>query len=401
MLPNHGHDYYSEDDARAGACDAVKVLIAGASGIVGYGAVKHFASLPEWEVVGISRRIPAPVPGAEFLSLDLTDRARCEDVLGSLDDVTHLVYGALHEPSADPNVHWTPASSTNEDYLWTNLAMLRNTVEPLERRSPLEHVSVVHGTKAYATHLNPTGSPRVPLRETDPRIPHANFYFLQEDYLTSREASARWAWTVWRATMMFGEAPGNPMSAIHALGVYGAIMRAQGEPLHYPGNPEYRVVREALDSELLGEACAWAATTAKSRNQIYNVSNGDQFCWQDSWGAIANAMGMEPGDIRPISLAEHMAEWQQTWAGLVAQHGLEASPELEDVIGGSFAYMDRMFGTGLPPASRLQLESTIKLRQHGFAKCMDTEEMFSKWLRRLEKSRMIPPAPEPHAAVVA
>jgi nucleoside-diphosphate-sugar epimerase len=368
----------------------VKVVVAGASGIVGYGAIKHFSSLPEWQVVGISRRSPSPVEGVEHISLDLTDRSRCFEILGELDDVTHVVYAALYEPAALPDVHWTPASSTNAEYLDMNLQMLRNAVESLERRSPLQHVSVVHGTKAYATHLDPLSSPRVPLRESDARIPHDNFYFLQEDYLTERQDSVDWAWTTWRATMMFGEAAGNPMSAIHALGVYGAILREQGEPLHYPGNPDYRVVREALDSELLGEACAWAATSPRSRNQIYNVSNGDQFCWQDSWSAIADAMGMEPGEVRPMSLAEQLPRWQETWASIVAQHDLAASSMLADVVGGSFAYMDRMLGTNLPPASRLQLESIIKLRQHGFAGCMDTEEMFRKWIRRLEENRVIP-----------
>jgi NAD(P)-dependent dehydrogenase (short-subunit alcohol dehydrogenase family) len=35
-----------------------KVLIAGASGLVGFAAVRHFARLENWGVVAISRRIP-------------------------------------------------------------------------------------------------------------------------------------------------------------------------------------------------------------------------------------------------------------------------------------------------------------------------------------------------------
>ena len=35
-----------------------KVLVAGASGLVGYAAVRHFASLPDWDVVAVSRRAP-------------------------------------------------------------------------------------------------------------------------------------------------------------------------------------------------------------------------------------------------------------------------------------------------------------------------------------------------------
>jgi NAD dependent epimerase/dehydratase family len=34
------------------------VLVAGASGLVGSAAVRHFAQLPDWEVIGVSRRPP-------------------------------------------------------------------------------------------------------------------------------------------------------------------------------------------------------------------------------------------------------------------------------------------------------------------------------------------------------
>src|SRR5207245_1546773 len=75
--------------ARAHACSAwlstggmpmsrKKVLVAGASGLVGHAAVQHFASLPDWDVMGLSRRIPADVEGATLLSVDLTDAAACE-----------------------------------------------------------------------------------------------------------------------------------------------------------------------------------------------------------------------------------------------------------------------------------------------------------------------------------
>ena len=53
---------------------ANRVLIAGASGLVGYAAVRHFATLPGWEAVGVSRRLPVGLPEeAELLSVDLLD----------------------------------------------------------------------------------------------------------------------------------------------------------------------------------------------------------------------------------------------------------------------------------------------------------------------------------------
>jgi len=42
-----------------------KMLVAGASGLVGFAAVKHFAQLEDWDVVGVSRRIPDGLEGAK------------------------------------------------------------------------------------------------------------------------------------------------------------------------------------------------------------------------------------------------------------------------------------------------------------------------------------------------
>ena len=53
------------------------ILIAGASGVVGAAAVEHFASLPDWQVLALSRR-PAKLPeGVRHVPLDLTDATAC------------------------------------------------------------------------------------------------------------------------------------------------------------------------------------------------------------------------------------------------------------------------------------------------------------------------------------
>ena len=74
-----------------------KVLVVGASGVIGQAALRHFSRLPEWRAVGVSRRPPVDVPDAELLSVDLTDRAACEAALGQMHDVTHIVYAAVYE----------------------------------------------------------------------------------------------------------------------------------------------------------------------------------------------------------------------------------------------------------------------------------------------------------------
>ncbi len=54
-----------------------KALVVGASGVVGYSAVRHFVGAPGWQVVGASRRIPTDLDGATLVSLDLLDPEAC------------------------------------------------------------------------------------------------------------------------------------------------------------------------------------------------------------------------------------------------------------------------------------------------------------------------------------
>jgi len=76
---------------------AKKILVAGATGLVGYAAMKHFATEGGCEVIAVSRRRPAETFGARWLQLDLTDAAACASLAPEFAGVTHLVYAALHE----------------------------------------------------------------------------------------------------------------------------------------------------------------------------------------------------------------------------------------------------------------------------------------------------------------
>src|SRR5262245_65958344 len=73
------------------------VLVAGASGLVGYAAMKHFASEPGCEMIAVSRRRPDTTYGAHFVAVDLTDAQDCARTVSALGHVTHVVYGALYE----------------------------------------------------------------------------------------------------------------------------------------------------------------------------------------------------------------------------------------------------------------------------------------------------------------
>lgn len=367
------------------------VLVAGASGVVGQGAITAFASAGA-RVIALSRRAPDTLPGnVEHIALDLTDAVAVADAASRFADVTHLVYAALYEkPGLLPG--WLEA-----DQMQTNLAMLQNLLQPLlKQASGLRHVTLLQGTKAYGAHVHAIA---VPARESSPRDAHENFYWLQEDYLkraikTASDRGHRLHYTIVRPQVVFGHAAGSAMNVIPILGVYGALLKASGMPLHFPGRsaddtPD--TISEAVDADLLGRMFCWAAQSTAARDQVYNVTNGDVFVWRNVWPTIAQALGMAVGENRPLVLADWLPAQASRWQQIVDALQLQAPP-MHDILGESHYYADALMGVHAPTAAPSALVSTIKLRQAGFSECMDTEQMFARLFAELQARRMLPVA---------
>ncbi len=358
-----------------------KILIAGATGLVGYAAVRHFAALDDWDVVGVSRRIPTGVENAKFVSVDLTDSNRCAEVFSAMPDVTHLAYAALFEK---PGLieGWR-----ERDQMETNLAMLRNLFDPLSSvASDLTHVTLLQGTKAYGCHIGPMS---IPARERSPRNQHENFYWLQEDYLRSMQMGRRWSWTILRPQVVIGEAIGGNLNVIPAIGVYAALRKEAGLPLSFPGGPPF--VLEAVDADLLARSMEWAAATPACANEAFNITNGDVMIWEEVWPAIADALGMEVGAREPQILREAMPKKAAEWKAIVRKYGLRAPEDMLKFVGESFEFTDFCFGVEAQGPISPLIVSTIKARQAGFHDCMDTEDMLRKWFRRFQDQRLLPP----------
>jgi nucleoside-diphosphate-sugar epimerase len=367
--------------------DKSKVLVAGASGLVGQAAARHFSSRPGWDVVAVSRRRPSLPPTAEWICLDLGDSAGCDEALSAQRDVTHVVYAAVHEaPGLSPG--WL-----DEEVIQRNDSMLRNLMEPLAAVSHLRHISLMQGSKAYGMHHPSVGWAGVsnPLRERDPRVAHPNFYFRQEDYLRGGQEDGRWGLTIFRPTVIYGDAHGTNMNPIPVLGAWAALLRSEGRPLDFPGRRLSKVAREAVDADLVARALVWAAESPETAGGTFNLTNGDVFVWANAWRVMADAAGMEVGEHRPTLLAEELPERAGQWAALVDRFGLAAPRDIVDFVGyNSMVYTDGLL-SGNDPEVAPVLNSTIAARLAGFSDCMDSEDMFRKWFRRLEADRMIPP----------
>ncbi|MEM1434854.1 MAG: SDR family oxidoreductase [Pseudomonadota bacterium] len=356
-----------------------KVLVVGATGVVGLAAMRRFARQGV-ETLAVSRRRPRQTYGAEHVALDLLDRDATKALAATHPDITHVVYAALYE---QPGLiaGWLEA-----EQMATNERMLSNLLEPLLAGSgPLAHVTLLQGTKAYGAHVRPID---LPAREDRSEHVHDNFYWLQEAFIREQASGMPWCWTILRPQIIFGDATGVAMNLIPVLGAYGAVLRAEGAPLHFPGGEGG--VLEAVDADLLAEVIDWAGSAAAAQDQIFNVTNGDVFAWRSVWPAIADALGMPVGEDRPMSVAALLANAAPTWRAIATEHEL-IEPDLERLLGESHHYADFTmaygFDGGAPPPA---LVSTIKLRRAGFHGVIDTELMFRKWIAVLQQERLLP-----------
>jgi nucleoside-diphosphate-sugar epimerase len=358
-----------------------KVLVAGASGLIGVSAVEAFLDAG-WDVIGVSRRKPKLPSGRDFdfVSVDLREEKAAHAQLSSLTGISHVAYAAIYENADDLISGWS-----NDDQIEVNNAMLRNVIEPLVAgKSALKHVSVLQGTKAYGVHLHPIA---IPARESDPRDNHRNFFFDQQDYVRDAGAKHSFTYTVLRPQLVTGKTPGA-LNVLPAIGVYAAIRREKGEAFNFPGGPSF--VWEAADADLVGQVMVWAARAPQAANEIFNVTDGDVFEWRSVWPAMAATLGVGVGPDEPTNLATYIRDNADVWAKIVAKYGLGSS-DLRSFVGQGDQHADFAFAYGAP-AGPVAFVSTIKLRKAGFNAAVDTRDAFCDALQSFIDRSLLPPA---------
>ncbi|MGL6060924.1 MAG: NAD-dependent epimerase/dehydratase family protein [Bradyrhizobium sp.] len=357
-----------------------KVVVAGATGLVGNAALRHFEGADGVEVVALSRRKPRQLYGARHVPIDLMNAAQCAQAAAELAGTTHLVYAALYEA---PNLidGWRDPQQID-----INDRMLRNLMAALEPVAPaLRHVALLQGTKAYGSHVRPL---KVPAREGRSEMyEQPNFYWAQENFLRGLQQGKAWHFSILRPVLIVGIAMGGAMDLIPPLGVYAAMLREAGRDLDYPGGAPR--VGQAVDVDLLARAVAWCGEAEAARNEAFNVTNGDVFTWENIWPAVADGLSMKPGKAAPLSLAQESKKWIGPWDELRRRHNLVAPP-LEEFVGLSFQYADYQMRHGQTESGPPSIVSTVKINQAGFTEMMDTEAMFRKWFTEARASRLLP-----------
>ena len=263
--------------------------------------------------------------------------------------------------------------------------MLHNVVEPIVRvATNFQHISILQGTKIYGVHLHPIP---IPARERDARRDHENFFFDQEAYVREMGAQHGFHYTALRPQLVTGATPGA-LNVVPAIGVYAAIRREKGEPFGFPGGPSF--VWEAADADLVADVMVWAAQSPQAANEAFNITNGDVFEWRNVWPAMARTLGVETGPDMPTSVAAYLKENADLWDRIVTKYGLRLR-SLRELVGQGDQHADFAFAYGAPEGPRAFV-STVKLRQAGFTKTIDTEDAFRNALQSLLDHKLLPQA---------
>jgi len=344
-------------------------LVIGANGVIGRNLINHLITLPDWDVIGISRRGGESTDRVRYVATDLLNINETREKLKGLTEVTHVFYAAYQD------------RPTWAELVPPNLAMLVNIVEVMEPIAlGLKHVSLMQGYKVYGAHLGPF---KTPARETDANHMPPEFNIAQQDFLEQRQKGKSWTWSALRPSVVCGFALGNPMNLAMVIGIYASISKELGLPLRFPGKPgAYDSLLEMTDAGLLAKATVWAATEENCANQAFNITNGDLFRWNELWPKIARYFELEVAPPLPMSLDIIMADKEELWDTMVKKHGL-ATHSYKDVS--SWQFGDFVFSWNYDFFS-----DGSKARRLGFHEYVDTEVMFKNFFDDFRKRKVIP-----------
>ena len=277
--------------------------------------------------------------------------------------------------------------ATEAENIRVNGAMLSNTLHALGRTTELQHAVLVTGLKHYLGPFEAYAKApaETPFRESQPRLPFENFYYVQEDILFEAARQQGFSWSVHRPHTMIGYALGNAMNMGVTLAVYGSLCRETGAPFVFPGSPQqWNGVTDLTDARLLGRHVAWSATEPAARNQAFNTVNGEVFRWRQLWGKVAEGLGVEaaeyPGEPQPLE--GRMDDADEVWADIVEREGLAPYRATELA---SWWHTDADLGRTVETFADMG-----KSRALGFMDYQDSAQSFLDLFDTLRRRRIIP-----------
>ncbi len=347
-----------------------KALIAGGNGIIGSNLTKHLTECENWDVIVTSKSALKYNSSARYISMDLNDSNAIIEYKEALQDITHVFFAA-----------YTERQSPYEQ-VEANQCLLENLINGLETiHAPLERVVFIQGGKAYGAHL---GIYKTPAKETDPRTITPNFYYTQEDFLRKQSKGKKWSWTAIRPDIIIGFALGNPMNLANLIAVYATLCKEEGLPLRFPGSPKaYNALVNVTGTSVLNKGMEWAATQESTKNEIFNITNGDVFRWSQAFKKFAHYFDMQIAEPQTFSLQEYMSAKSDLWEKITSKYDLQKHQLLELV---QWPFGDFIFNVEYDAFFDVN-----KARRYGF-NCMnvDSIEYLIQTFNKLKDNKIIP-----------
>ncbi|AHM58728.1 NAD-dependent epimerase/dehydratase [Flammeovirgaceae bacterium 311] len=284
-------------------------LVTGGNGIIGSNLAQYLIQTGNWDVIITSRSNLHYESSAKFVALDLTETDAVEAKAEELKSVTHVFFGSYVEKH-------NLAEQTS-----ANLALIENLVTGIEKVAPgFEHITFIQGGKAYGAHL---GIYKTPAKETDLRSFPPNFYYSQEDFLRQASQGKKWNWTALRPDIVIGFTIGNPMNLSNLIAAYASMCRELGVAMRFSGTPKaYKVAVNVTGVDVLSRSMEWAGLNENTRNEIFNITNGDVFRWEQAWKKFGAFFGVEIDEPQTFSLQEYMADKEPLWNEMVKKYKL-------------------------------------------------------------------------------
>lgn len=145
----------------------------------------------------------------------------------------------------------------------------------------------------------------------------------------------------------------------------------------------YDILHQTTDAELLARATIWAGANPRARDQIFNITNGDQFRWAQLWPQFAEQFGMDYAAPQQMSLSDAMPTRGDVWTSLVEKYNLVDTP-FDQLV--AWPVGDFLFHHEAD-----NITSTIKARQAGFADALDTPSRLLDLFDELIAMKVLPP----------
>ncbi|QIH34739.1 SDR family oxidoreductase [Sphingobacterium sp. DR205] len=345
-------------------------LIIGGNGIIGRNLALHLETTQQWDVIVSSHSPLRYQIRGKFVQMDLNNPDSLKENEAKLKSVTHIFYAAYVE------------KKSLTEQVAANMALLQNLMNDAEELLPnFVHITFIQGGKAYGAHL---GMYRTPAKETDLRCFPPNFYYDQEDYLREKSKGRNWNWTAIRPDMVIGYTVNNPMNLGNLIAVYACLCKELNVPFRFPGSPKaYEVLVNVTGTEVLSKSMEWVATADNTRNEIFNITNGDIFRWKDAWQRFAEFFEIPYAEPQKFPLTDYMADKAALWETMVKKYGLQQHT-LDQLV--QWAFGDFIFGTECDAFFDVN-----KARRYGFQEMyLDSIEQMIAYFQTLKDNKIIP-----------